>query len=71
MDQLKKYATERQREIIEAVEAHGTQAKAAKALGISLRSVERVLARAKKAAAKRGHAPDHDMTHTTPEGYSS
>ena len=69
MDQLKKYATERQREIIEAVEEHGTQAKAAKALGISLRSLERVLARAKKAAAKRGHAPDHDMTHTTPEGY--
>ena len=69
MDQLKKYATERQREIIETIEQYGTQAKAAKALGISLRSVERVLARAKKAAAKRGHAPDHDMIHTTPEGY--
>jgi molybdenum-dependent DNA-binding transcriptional regulator ModE len=69
VDQLKKYATERQREIIETIEQYGTQAKAAKALGISLRSVERVLARAKKAAAKRGHAPDHDMTHTTPEGY--
>ena len=70
MEELKKYATERQIEIIEAIEKYGTQSKAASALGVSQRSVERTLARARQAAAQRGYAPEHDMNHTTPEGYS-
>lgn len=69
MDQLKKYATERQLEVIEAVEKYGSQGKAANALNTSQRNVERILARVRRNAAKRGYSPDHDMTHTTPEGY--
>lgn len=52
-------------DILEAIKAHGSQRKAAEALGVNRRTVER---RAAQLAA-RGHAPEHDMTHTVPDGY--
>lgn len=70
MEELKKYATERQIEIIEAIEKYGTQAKAARVLGVSQRNVERVLATARRNAAQRGYAPEYDMTHPTADGFN-
>jgi len=63
---LKEFATDRQWEAILAIEKHGTQAKAAIALGIGSRSLERLLAKAKAAASRRGWSPDHDYTHISP-----
>tara|TARA_Y100000310_G_scaffold114941_1_gene113483 strand:+ start:564 stop:1730 length:1167 start_codon:yes stop_codon:yes gene_type:complete len=63
--------TEHQRNLIGAlVEAKGHRAKAAKRLGITERMVYKGLSRIKKQAAHQGYAPDHDMTHTAPEGFA-
>lgn len=64
---LKPWATARQCEIIDAVDAHGTQLKAAKALGITPRSLQRSLKSARKRAAKHGWSPDHDMIYPAPD----
>ena len=68
-DDLKPFATERQLEYIDAIEAKGTVGAAARHLGISERGILRALAAMKRRAARQGHSPDHDMTHTVPEGY--
>lgn len=52
-------------EIIEAIQAHGSQRKAAEALGINRRTIERRAA----ALARKGHSPAHDMTRTVPDGF--
>lgn len=67
--QLASFATVRQLELLEAVEKHGSNAKAAAALGVGRRSVDRAIARLKVAAALRGYSPDHDMTRTVPDGF--
>jgi len=69
LESLKQFATERQGQIIDAVIKHGSQAKAATALGINHRGLERTLKRAKEQAARRGWSPDHGMVHTAPEPY--
>tara|TARA_R110000751_G_scaffold260736_1_gene360103 strand:- start:936 stop:2111 length:1176 start_codon:yes stop_codon:yes gene_type:complete len=71
LEQLKEFATERQRQIINAVIKHGSQGKAAKYLGINSRSLERSLQSAKRQAAKRGWSPDHDMNHPVPDGFQA
>lgn len=70
MNDLKSYATARQIEYIEAIEEHGSQAKAAKALGINSRTLERAMSSLKRRAALQGWSPEHDMTHTVPEGFN-
>mgnify|MGYP000090620843 CR=1 FL=1 len=65
--ELKQFATPRQAEIIDAIVKHGTQAKAAKALGIDRRGLERTLKRARAAASRQGWSPDHDMIHIAPD----
>jgi DNA-binding CsgD family transcriptional regulator len=67
--QLASYATVRQLEILEAIEKHGSQRKAAKALGVNKNTVDSVVASLKKKAALQGHSPDHDMTRTVPDGF--
>ena len=64
---LKPFATERQCQIIDAVIKYGSQSKAAKALDVNQRTLERSLQTVKRAAAKRGWSPDHDMTHSVPD----
>ena len=66
---LKPFATERQCQIIDAVIKHGSQSKAATALGINHRGLERTLKRAREQASRRGWSPDHDMTHSVPSNY--
>jgi len=66
LESLKQFATERQGQIIDAVIKHGSQAKAATALGINHRGLERTLKRAKEQASRRGWSPSNDMTKSVP-----
>lgn len=67
---LAEYCSVRQLEILEAVIAHGSNNKAAKALGVGRRTVDQAMKLVRKKAAVQGHSPAHDMTHTVPEGYA-
>ena len=67
--ELRTWATVRQLEIIEAIEKHGSETKAAKALGMNKGGVSQSLRGLEKRAAKMGYSPKHDMTHTVPDGY--
>lgn len=69
MRDLIAYATPRQKEIIEAVEEYGSHLEAAKALGIARTTVSDSLRKLKAFAALRGYSPDHQMTHTVPDGF--
>jgi len=62
--------TPKQRAVIEAVLKHGSNNKAAKAIGIARQTVDRNVTRVKLTAAQMGYAPDHDMTHTVPDGFT-
>lgn len=66
---LLSFASQRQRDYLEAVEKYGTNTKAAAALGIGRRSIDQALMRLKQFAASRGHSPQHDMTHVVPDGF--
>ncbi|MEX3914867.1 hypothetical protein AB4Y43_01285 [Paraburkholderia sp. BR10872] len=66
---LLSYATARQVEFLEAIEAHGSERKAAAALGLARGTVSNAIAALKAKAAKMGHSPAHDMTHTVPDGF--
>lgn len=67
---LASYATVRQLELMEAVEKHGSENKAAEALGINARTLQKSLRSLEAKAASRGHSPAHNMTRTVPEGYT-
>lgn len=70
MQTLLQYAqTDRQREIIEAIIEHGSNRKAAKALGVANGTVTSALDKVKRHAAQKGHSPEHDMVHAVPDGY--
>lgn len=67
---LASFATIRQLEYLEAVEAHGSNNKAAQALGVTRRSLDKSLVALRAKAAKMGHSPAHGMTRTVPDGYT-
>lgn len=70
VDGLLEYCTTwAQQRAIQTVAKCQTQAKAAKELGISERNVAYMLARVRKAAAKKGFSPQHDMTKSVPDGF--
>jgi hypothetical protein len=66
---LKEYATDRQAEYIDAVNKHGSNTRAAKALGIGRRAVDTGILSVKKKAASSGYAPDNDFTNPTAPGF--
>lgn len=68
-ERLKEWATDRQREYIDAVNEHQGVIAAAKALGVQRELISRAIKRAKIAAAQAGYSPDHDMVHTVPDGF--
>jgi hypothetical protein len=71
LESLKKFVTTPlQLDVIQAVIDKGSYAKAAAALGSDRRSVGKCVDRIVMNAARRGHSPDHDMTKTTPEGFT-
>lgn len=67
--QLLSYATVRQAEYLAAVEAHGTETKAAEVLGVNDRTLSKSLRALEAKAASKGYAPDHNMTRTVPDGF--
>lgn len=69
MDKLREFATDRQKDYLDAVEKYGSKQKAAEALGINLRTLTRGLSKLRESAAKKGYSPDHNMTHTVPSNY--
>lgn len=68
---LREYATERQWEVLSAWEEHGSQGKAAEALGVHKRLFSQALTAVTKKAAQRGYCPERDLTHPTAPGMSS
>lgn len=66
---LREFATPRQIEIIDALDKHGTDRKAAAALGVSHGTVGNMMAGLRKRAARMGWAPEHQMTRTVPDGF--
>ncbi|MEH6358845.1 MAG: LysR family transcriptional regulator [Pseudomonadales bacterium] len=68
-DKLKEWCTQRQWEILCAIEAEGSLAAAALKLGINRSNVSRARSVALATAARHGYAPDHDMTHPTAPGF--
>jgi len=68
-EKLYKYATPRQREILEAIELHGGAKAASIALGINIGGASDAYVAVKKKAARFGYAPENDFTRPVPEGY--
>lgn len=66
---LASYATVRELEYLEAIEKHGSQRKAAAALGVHRSTIQECMVRLQTRAALKGHSPQHDMTHTVPDGF--
>ena len=66
---LFEYATPRQREVLEAVNVHGSAKAASIALGINQGAASDAYNAVKKKAARHGYAPQHDFTRPVPEGY--
>jgi hypothetical protein len=67
--ELRSYATVRQLEYLDAVEKHGSESKAANALGVNNRTLQKSLRALEAKAALQGHSPAHDMVHTVPLGF--
>lgn len=70
-DKLREFATERQLEVLDAVEKYGSQRAAAEALGLSHGTVGDSVQALKAKAAKMGYAPEFDMTRACPPGFRS
>jgi hypothetical protein len=69
MKELYQFATVRQIEYLEAIEKHGSQRKAAKALGINCRTLDRSMEALRSKAAKQLPSM-HDYTKSVPDGYT-
>jgi len=68
-DGLFAYCTPRQREILEAINLHGSAKAASLALGLNKSAASDTYNHVKKTAALKGYAPEFDMTHPVPEGF--
>lgn len=66
---LREYATDRQWGVLEALAKHGTQRKAAAALGVAASLVWAAKRAVEKKAAQHGYAPDHDLRNPVPTGF--
>lgn len=66
---LMDFASPAQRRYCEAINLHGSARAAARALGVVPNAVSGAVERLRRQAALRGYAPDHDMTHTVPQGF--
>lgn len=66
---LREWATPRQLEYLDAIDAHGSVRKAAKALNLHKNVIQESYNRLKARAASMGHSPEHDMLKTVPDGY--
>lgn len=67
--ELKRWATPKQAEYIDAVNEHGSGGKAAIALGVAKNAVNESIRYARKKAAAQGYSPEHGLTHYVPDPY--
>jgi hypothetical protein len=65
---LKDFATDRQKEFVDAVNERHSISAAERALGVSRGVISESLARLKKRAAVLGYSPEHDLTHPVAPG---
>ena len=68
-EKLFQYCTPRQREMLEAINLHGSAKAASLALGINMGAASDAYIAVKKKAARFGYAPENDFTRPVPEGY--
>lgn len=68
-ENLRIYATDRQWELLEAAEKHGSERAAAKALGTNRKRFYDAKNAVITKAAKHGYSPAHDMTKEVPQGF--
>ena len=68
-ENLYKYCTPRQREVLEAIERLGSARAASAELGINIGGASETYTAVKRKAAKFGYAPEHDFTRPVPEGF--
>jgi hypothetical protein len=66
---LREFADAREVSFLDAIEKHGSAAKAAPHLGLHKSNISRAIQSLEKRAAKMGYSPKHDMTHTVPDGF--
>lgn len=64
---LKQFATDKQVEYIDAVNAHGSFRKAAKALQLNHKTLHKAFIAVKHKAQERGYSPEHDFIRPVPE----
>lgn len=69
-ENLRPYATDRQWEIYCAVKECGSQRAAARELGCAQSNVSQAVVGLQRAAARHGYAPDNDMIHPAPPGFT-
>lgn len=67
--ELKRFATQRQAEYLDAILRYGSGRKAAKALNVTHSAVEAGVAAVKRKAALAGYAPECDMTRRVPDPF--
>lgn len=63
--------SEAQHRVVQAVIEHGSNNKAAQALGMSRRNIDRTIKRVEGYAAAKGVAPHRDLVHQTAEGFDA
>lgn len=68
-DRLLEWATDRDRQYVEAIKEHGSARAAASKLGVHHSSITKALVALRKRAARAGYSPDHGMTHPVPDGF--
>lgn len=68
-DRLLEWATDRDRQYVEAIKEHGSARAAAPKLGVHHSSITKALQALRKRAARAGYSPDHGMTHAVPDGF--
>lgn len=66
---LKDWATDKERQYLEALEKGVSIRQLAKDMGVTRSTVQSALKQVKLRAARKGYAPTQDLTHTVPEGF--
>jgi hypothetical protein len=68
-ENLYRYCTLRQKQILEAIERLGSARAAATELGMNIGGASETYLAVKRKAAKFGYSPEHDFTRPVPDGY--
>lgn len=68
-ENLYQFASDRQKEYLDAIKTHGGPEAAGRALGLSGGTIRNSIKRLKKKAATKGYSPSHDMTRTVPDPF--